>query len=269
MDEYRGAALEKKNFSQVAPELTALVRITTEYAEENFDQLMELTCTENYAFIIEDEKGSVVLLPYWWHQKSLGIDPREVIERLFEESKTADFAEIVRYMTVVHGYIRLTTPVTAQEIVRELTPLLKEHPHAKWWEPMLGKLDAFWKQDYVSCLVAAAHAGDRKIYLRFSDGQTRLLDMRRLIGRGIDATDLESEERFQFCLSMVTDALKWQPPESDLWTVFFAEDLIPVSELVEDEAVKDIWKADPINTEMLKIRSKHDEKPCGAFGKAE
>ena len=88
------------------------------------------------------------------------------------------------------------------------------------------------------------------------------MDMRRLIGRGIDAVDLETEERFQFCLSMVTDALKWQPPESDLWTVFFAEDLIPVSELVEDEAVKDIWNAEPINTEMLKIRSKNDEEPC-------
>jgi len=160
MGKYGGSALEKKNYSQVAPELTALVRITAKYAKENFDQLMELTCTENYAFIIEDEKGSVVLLPHWWYQKPLGINSKEVITRLFDQSKTADFLEIIRYMTAVHGYIRLTTPVSAREIVLELTPLVKEHPYAKWWESMLGKMDAFWKQDYVSCLVAAVHAGD-------------------------------------------------------------------------------------------------------------
>lgn len=260
MDKLEDNAIKKQIFSRVAPELTALVRITAEYAEENFNQLMELSSTENYAFVIEDEKGSVVLLPSWWYQSSLGIDPKEVIMQLFEESRTADSTEIIRYMIVVHGYIRMTTPDSAQEIVRELTPVAKEHPHAKWWEIMLEKTDAFWKHDYVSCLVAAAHAGDRKIYLRFSNGQTWLLDLRRLIGRGIDAADLESEERLAFCLSIVTDALKWQLPESDTWTVFFPEDLLSESELVEDESIDDIWKAEPINTEMLKIRSKPHEK---------
>jgi len=172
---------------------------------------MDRICREDIAILVRDHKGSLVLAPYWWYHLCFGLDPKKVIRKLVEESRFVDATKVLEYFVMVNGYIQLTTPASAQELLQELTPLVKGHPHSACWNRMLDRLAAYWNTDHSPKLISAAYAGDRKVYLLSTDRVTRLVDMRKFVGHGLKEADVETEERFRDGLTMVTEALVWMP----------------------------------------------------------
>ena len=221
--------------------LDEIVTVDSEYAQEHFDELMDRICREDIAILIRDRTGSVVLAPYWWYHLCFGLDPKQVIRELVEESRFVDAVKVLKYFVVANGYIQLTTPASAQELLQELAPLVKGHPHSACWNRMLDRLATYWDSNHSPKLISAAYAGDRKVYLLLTDCETRLVDMRRFIGHGLKEADLESEERFRDGLTLVTEALVWMPAAGEQQAVFLSEDLLRESEPVDEETAAGIW----------------------------
>lgn len=67
------------------------------------------------------------------------------------------------------------------------------------------------------------------------------MDMRKFIGRGLTAEDLESEERFRDNLTFMTEKLVWMNDDGEKLVEFTSEDLLRESKLVEDEAADHLW----------------------------
>lgn len=221
--------------------LDEIVTVDSEYAQEHLEELMDRICREDIAILVRDHKGSVVLAPYWWYHLCFGLDPKQVIKDLVEESRFVDTVKVLKHFVVANGYIQLTTPASAQELLQELTPMVKGHPHAACWNRMLDRLAAYWNTDHSPKLISAAFAGDRKVYLLFTDRVTRLVDMRRFIGNGLEEADLETEEGFRDGLTLVTEALVWMPAAGEKQAIFFSEDLLRESEPVDEETAQKVW----------------------------
>lgn len=220
-----------------------LLTVTVEYAQEHTEELLERVNRENITIIIRDAKGAVMMVPYWWHCLAFGTDPKRIMETLFEESKWADDAEILKITGIAQGYINLTSPDVAREILDELLPQVDAHPHASHWRGVLDKLAKHWDISHEPKVLFCAFAEDRKVYLLFTDGQTRLVDMRAFIGRGLEEDDLRDEEHFRDCLSMVSEALVWMEVAGTVRAAFSSEELLQASEPVEEVFAKDIWAA--------------------------
>lgn len=241
--------MSKKYYGRLVTYLDKIMSVSAAYAQKHFDELAERVCRENIAIIVQDEDGSVVMAPYWWYQLSFGLDPKDVITTLFKQSRFIGSTEILKFIVVANGYINMTTPDSAQELLSELLPLLERHPHSVHWSKLLDKLATYWDEDHRPRLIIAAFGEDRKVYLLFTDGKTRVVDMRKFIGHGLEEADLEDEEYFRDSLTLVTEALAWMPVAGEMKVVFFSEGLLRESEPVDDEIAKEIWelpKYDPI-----------------------
>lgn len=218
-----------------------IVTVDSEYAQEHLEELMDRVCREDIAILVREHKGSLVLAPYWWYHLCFGLDPKMVIRKLVEESRFVDTTKVLEYFVMVNGYIQLTTPASAQELLQELTPLVEGHPHSACWNRMLDQLATYWDSNHSPKLISAAYAGDRKVYLLFTDRVTRIVDMRRFIGRGLKEADIETEESFRDGLTLVTEALVWMPAAGEQQAVFLSEDLLRESEPVDEETAADLW----------------------------
>lgn len=223
--------------------LENILTVSLESALEHADGLLERVNRENVAFIIRDEGSTVVLVPYWWHAIAVGPDPKQIMEILFGESKFAVDAEILKIEGIALGYIKLTTPETAQEILDTLLPQVADHPYANHWHRLLDKLSVYWNEEHQPELVMARFDGDRRVYLLFTDGRTRLVDMRRFIGRGLTGADLWDEEYFRDCLTLVTGALIWMEVAGEVQATFSSEELLRESDPVEGEWIRELWRS--------------------------
>lgn len=233
--------MNKNRNIRLCVSLDEIVTVDSEYAQKHLEELMDRVCREDIAILVRDHNGSVVLAPYWWYHLFFGLDPKQVIRNLVEESRVVDAVKVLKYFVVANGYIQLSTPASAQELLQELMPLVKDHPHSACWTRMLDRLSTYWDSDHSPKLISAAFAGDRKVYLLFTDSVTRLVDMRRFIGRGLKEADLETEESFRDGLTLVTEALVWMPVAGEKQAVFFSEDLLRESEPVDVEKAAGIW----------------------------
>lgn len=218
-----------------------LLTVTVEYAQEHTVELLERVNRENITIIIRDAKGAVMLVPYWWHCLAFGTDPKRILEVLFEESKWADDTEILKITGIAQGYINLTSPDVAQNILEELLPQVDAHPHASHWHSVLDKLAKSWDIPHEPKVLFCAFTGDRKVYLLFTDGQTRLVDMRAFIGRGLEEADLRDEAHFRNCLTVVTEALVWMEAAGTVRATFSSEELLQANEPVEEAVAREIW----------------------------
>lgn len=218
-----------------------LLNVTAEYAQEHTVELLERVNRENIAIMIRDAKGAVMMVPYWWHCLAFGTDPKRILEVLFEESKWADDTEILKITGIAQGYINLTNQESAHEILEELIPQVSTHPHATHWRNVLDKLAKYWNISHEPKVLFCAFAEDRKVYLLFTDGQTRLVDMRAFIGRGLEEADLQDEAHFRNCLTVVTEALAWMEVAGTVDATFSSEELLQASASVEKAVAKDIW----------------------------
>ncbi len=233
--------MNKNRNIRLCASLDEIVTVDSEYAQEHFEALMDRVCHEDIAILVRDHKGSVVLAPYWWYHLCFGLDPKQVIKDLVEESRFVDAVKVLKYFVVANGYIQLTTPASAQELLQDLMPLMKDHPHSNYWGRMLDRLANYWDSDHSPKLISAAFAGDRKVYLLFTDRVTRIVDMRRFIGRGLMEADLETEEGFRDGVTLVTEALAWMPVAGEQQAVFLSEDLLREREPVDEETAAALW----------------------------
>lgn len=192
--------------SRYAPRLPValdeLVTVTAEYAQQHLDELLDRITRENVAIRVLHNNGNVVLAPSWWYHLICGRDTKNVISMLFEESRLLDSVEVLRVIAAATGYIPMTTPDSAREIILTLKPLLEDHPHADRWGSLLNELAIYWDTDHSPKLIDAAFAGNRSMYLLFTNGRTRIMDMRKFIGCELTAEDLESEEQFRDNLTL-------------------------------------------------------------------
>lgn len=230
------------NYEYLPISVEGLLTVTVEYAQEHTEELLEQVNRENIAIVIRDTKGAVMLVPYWWHCLAFGTDPKRILEVLFEESKWADDTEILKITGIAQGYINLTSPDAARVILEELLPQMDAHPHAAHWHSVLDKLAKRWDIPHEPKVLFCAFAGDRKVYLLFTDGQTRLVDMRAFVGRGLGEADLRDEEHFRDCLSMVSESLVWMEVAGTVRAAFSSEELLQASEPVEEAVAKDVWE---------------------------
>ena len=221
--------------------LDELVTVTAEYAQQHLDELLDRIIRENVVIRVLHNNGNVVLAPSWWYYLIWGRDTKKVISMLFEESRLLDSVDVLRVIVAATGYIPMTTPDSAREIIQTLKPLLEDHPHADRWGSLLNELAVYWNTNHSPKLIDAAFAGNRSVYLLFTDGRTRMMDMRKFIGHGLTADDLGSEEQFRDNLTFMTEKLVWLSGDGEKLVEFTSEDLLRESKPVEDEAADHLW----------------------------
>lgn len=66
--------MKKNSLFYGAASLDELERVSAEYAQEHFEELMERVNRENTAILIGEDRGAVVLVPYWWYQMATNIE---------------------------------------------------------------------------------------------------------------------------------------------------------------------------------------------------
>ena len=88
----------------------------------------------------------------------------------------------------------------------------------------------------------AKFAGNRQIYLLYQNGSTRLLDGRKLIGRGLSEADLADESVFYSRITMTSGALLWMSEENQIMWAVSSDELLELSSPVDPGKALSIWE---------------------------
>lgn len=224
----------KGDYFWVEPAVDMVVNVETEPALAHSQRLCELINTESVGVLImQGDERPYFLAPYWWNGICMGSDARKAIEELFEGSKSCQGLDILTYLIVAQGYIRQTTPESAKACWWNLLLPLEFHPHEKHWNWLLEELRTYWDQDHPPKLVTAAFAEDRKMYLYFTDGSIRLVDLQGMVRSNTEPDAFTDEEFFRFCMTLGNEALVWLDYDDLTETVFSSEQLWEISQPVD------------------------------------
>lgn len=224
--------------------LNNLRTVTEEYATGHMEELLKSVNQNNEAAFVRNEEDMAVLVPYWWYLSNFGNDVQKIVEYLFEESREQSFTNAMVNLGIVDGYLSHVSRIVGKDISEALMERMEGHPHASQWQALLELWAGRWKENTAPelWLVMAKFAGDRKIYLLYQNGATRLLDGRDLIGRGLKAEDLEDESVFCNRITMTSGALLWMSEEDQIMWAVSSDELLELSTPVDPDKAKVIWE---------------------------
>ena len=224
--------------------LNNLRAVTEEYAMAHTEELLKAVNRGNEAIFVQNNEDMAILVPYWWYMQNFGNNVQMIVEHLFEECREQNATNSMINLGIADGYLSHVSRMVGQEIRESLLDKMVGHPHAAQWQEMLDRWAGKWKENTARelWLVMAKFAGDRKIYLLYQNGATRLLDGRTLIGRGLKAQDLDDESVFCDRITMTSGALLWMSEEDRIMWAVSSDELLELSTPVDPDKAKDIWK---------------------------
>lgn len=217
--------------------------VTTEYAVTHPDELLKAVNQNNDAIFIRNDNDLAVLVPYWWYMNNFGSNVQRIVERLFKECRTKDIVTAKINLDIAHGYLSHVNQITGQEIQRSLMAKMDGHPYAQQWMDLLDRWSKSWQENHAKelWLVMAKYASDRKIYLLYQNGTTRVLDGRSLIGKGLKEADLRCDSTFYDQITMTSGALLWTSETGRIQRIASAEDLLELSTPVDPLQARSVW----------------------------
>lgn len=233
--------MEYKHLSVYLRNLRA---VTEEYAKEHTEELLKAVNRGNEAVFVQNDEDMAILVPYWWYMQNFGNNVQMIVEYLFEECREQNATDSMINLGIADGYLSHVSRMVGQEIRESLMDKMNGHPYAVQWQEMLDRWAGKWKENTAKelWLVMAKFAGDRKIYLLYQNGATRLLDGRTLIGHGLKAVDLEDESVFCDRITMTSGALLWMSEEDRIMWAVSSDELLELSIPVAPDEAKEIWK---------------------------
>jgi len=248
--------IRKPERSWVWPAVDTISYAKTDVALKHSLRLCELINTENIGIMItQNDERPVFLPPYWWYGICMGSNAQTAIEELFEGSRQCQGVDILHYLVIAHGYIRLTTPESAKAIWDNLWPALEQHPHKAHWGWLLAELHAYWNEEHPPKLVTAALAGGCKVYLYFTDGSIRLADLQPYVDSN-RAPDLYSDEEFfRIYLTQGNESLVWTDYDDSSDRVISSELLWEISQPVQGLAPEKIFPSSKPDVISRRVQS--------------
>lgn len=224
--------------------LSNLRTVTEDYATEHMTDLLKSVNQHNEAAFVRNEEDMAVLVPYWWYMAHFGNDVQKIVEFLFEESREQSLANAMVNLGIVDGYLSHVSRIVGKDISEALMERMEGHPHSAQWQALLDFWAERWKQNTAPelWLVMAKFAGDRKIYLLYQNGATRLLDGQDLIGRGLTEADLADESVFCSRITMTSGALLWMSEEDQIMWAVSSDELLELSTPVDPSKAVGIWE---------------------------
>lgn len=214
------------------------------YAAAHMPEMLQAVSRDNMAFFIANGKNMAVMVPYWWYAANFGNDVRKTVENLFEDSRDLSSDHAMVSLAIVDGYLSRVSRIIGKEIAEMLMERMADHPHAAKWTALLELWEERWRKDTAPELwvVMAKFAGNRQIYLLYQNGATRLLDGRKLIGRGLSEADLADESVFYSRITMTSGALLWMSEENQIMWAVSSDEMLELSTPVDPSKALSIWE---------------------------
>ena len=224
--------------------LSKLRTVTEDYAAEHMEELLKNVNQNDEAAFVRNEEDMAVLVPYWWYMANFGSDVQKIVEYLFEESREQSLTNAMVNLSIADGYLSHVSRIVGKDISEALMERMEGHPHAAQWQALLELWADRWQENNAPelWLVMAKFAGDRKIYLLYQNGVTRLLDGRNLIGHGLTEADLADESVFCSRITMTSGALLWMSEEDQIMWAVSSDELLELSTPVDPDKAKTIWE---------------------------
>lgn len=222
--------------------------VTAEYAMIHTDELINAVSKKNEAIFIRNDENLAVLVPYWWYMNNFGFNVRKIVELLFEECRKQDIVSAKINLDIAHGYLSHVNCLNVQEIQQCLMEKMDGHPYAQLWTDLLDRWSNSWEENHTKerWLVRTKFAGDRKIYLQYQNGTTRLLDGHQLIGKGLNEEDLTDDPTFYSRVTMTSGALLWISNTGRIQRVASSDELLELSTPVDPLQAWTIWNSQRI-----------------------
>lgn len=217
--------------------------VTAEYVMAHTDELLKAVNRSNEAIFVRNNEDLAVLVPYWWYMNNFGTNVPMIVDYLFEECRKPGMKNTAVNLAIADGYFSHVSRIVGQEIRQSLLKKMEGHAHAEQWQELLDRWSRKWQENDAEelWLVMAKFTEDRQLYLLYQNGTTRLLDGRKLIGRGLKAEDLNDESVFYDRLTITSGALLWLSEEERIQCAVSSDELLELSIPVDPDKAKPIW----------------------------